>query len=154
VERPKLYSVLPCKLVKLLEIVLERIVFFRRKRKIRYAAVTKRGKICLVRIFNGIAAGGNAHSVSESLFRIGEYAEICAVGTIVNYSLRAYITDIGMCGPNFSVLGIKPECIIEKMTTGLPVKFIPSINAVTAHGIEVEIDKKTKKAISIRRITF
>ena len=29
----------------------------------------------------------------------------------------AYITDIGMCGPEESVLGIRPECIIEKMTT-------------------------------------
>ena len=57
-------------------------------------------------------------------------------------------------GRNFSVLGIKPECIIEKMTTGLPVKFIPSANPVTAHGIEVEIDRKTKKPTSIRRITF
>ena len=66
----------------------------------------------------------------------------------------AYITDIGMCGPQFSVLGIKPESIIEKMTTGLPVKFIPSTNPVVAHGIEVEIDRKTKKAVSIRRITF
>lgn len=66
----------------------------------------------------------------------------------------AYITDVGMCGPDFSVLGIKPECIIEKMTTCLPVKFIPSTNKVTAHGIIVEIDRKTKKAVSIERITF
>lgn len=66
----------------------------------------------------------------------------------------AYITDVGMCGPDFSVLGIKPECIIEKMTTYLPVKFVPSENKVTAHGILVEIDKETKKAVSIRRITF
>ena len=66
----------------------------------------------------------------------------------------AYITDVGMCGPDFSVLGIKPECIIEKMTTGLPVKFIPSENKVTAHGIVVEVDRNIKKAFSIERITF
>lgn len=66
----------------------------------------------------------------------------------------AYITDVGMCGPDMSVLGIKPECIIEKMTTYLPVKFIPSQNKVTAHGILVEIDKNLKKAVSIRRIIF
>ena len=66
----------------------------------------------------------------------------------------AYITDVGMCGPDFSVLGIKPECIIEKMTTGLPVKFIPGDNKITAHGINVEVDRKTKKAVSIERITF
>ena len=50
-----------------------------------------------------------------------------------------------MCGPEESVLGIRPECIIEKMTTYLPVKFIPSENKVTAHGILVEIEKQTKK---------
>ena len=66
----------------------------------------------------------------------------------------AYITDVGMCGPDFSVLGIRAESIIEKMTTGLPVKFIPSTNKVTAHGIIVEIDRKKKKATSIQRITF
>ncbi len=66
----------------------------------------------------------------------------------------AYITDIGMCGPDNSVLGIRPECIIEKMTMNWPVKFITSENKVTAHGILVEIDRKTKKAVSIERITF
>ena len=66
----------------------------------------------------------------------------------------AYITDVGMCGPDFSVLGIRPECIIEKMTTALPVKFVPSSNKITAHGILVDVDRKTKKAKSIQRITF
>ena len=88
-----------------------------------------------------------------SLF-YGTHTHIATADECILPKGTAYITDIGMCGPNFSVLGIKPECIIEKMTTGLPVKFIPSTNAVTAHGIEVEIDKKTKKATSIRRITF
>ncbi len=66
----------------------------------------------------------------------------------------AYITDIGMCGPDNSVIGIKPSCIIEKMTMNWPVKFIPSENKVTAHGILVDIDRMTKKAKSIERITF
>ncbi len=66
----------------------------------------------------------------------------------------AYITDIGMCGPDNSVIGIRPECIIEKMTMNWPVKFIPSENKITAHGIVVDIDRKTKKATSIERITF
>ena len=66
----------------------------------------------------------------------------------------AYITDIGMCGPDDSVLGIKPECIIEKMTTYLPVKFVPSENHVTAHGILVDVDPNKGKAVSIQRITF
>ncbi len=66
----------------------------------------------------------------------------------------AYITDIGMCGPDHSVIGIKPSCIIEKMTMNWPVKFVVSENPITAHGILVDIDRKTKKAVSIERITF
>ncbi len=66
----------------------------------------------------------------------------------------AYITDVGMCGPQNSVLGIEPSCIIEKMTTGLPVKFLPSQAPVTAHGVLVEVDRETKKARSIERVTF
>ncbi len=66
----------------------------------------------------------------------------------------AYITDVGMCGPDDSVLGIEPSCIIEMMTMNWPVKFIPSKNKITAHGILVDIDRKTRRATGIRRITF
>lgn len=34
-----------------------------------------------------------------------------------------YITDLGMTGPEESVLGVKTEIIIEKMTTKMPVRF-------------------------------
>lgn len=66
----------------------------------------------------------------------------------------AYITDVGMCGPDMSILGIEPPCIIEKLMTGLPVKFIPSENKITAHGAVLTVDKETKKAVSLERITF
>lgn len=84
----------------------------------------------------------------------GTHTHVATADECILPNGTAYITDVGMCGPDFSVLGIKPECIIEKMTTGLPVKFTPSQNKVTAHGIIAEIDNKTKKASSIQRITF
>ncbi len=34
-----------------------------------------------------------------------------------------YISDVGMTGPIHSVLGVKPELIIQKLTTKLPVRF-------------------------------
>lgn len=34
-----------------------------------------------------------------------------------------YVTDIGMTGPLHSVLGVSTERVIEKMRTGLPVRF-------------------------------
>lgn len=65
----------------------------------------------------------------------------------------AYVTDLGMCGPDDSVLGIEPQCIIEKMTTQMPVKFNLSKNPVTAHGalVTLDLDGKPEK---IERITF
>ena len=66
----------------------------------------------------------------------------------------AYITDVGMCGPDDSVLGIEPSCIIDMMTLHMPVKFGASSNKVTAHGILVEVDRKTRRATGIRRVTF
>ncbi len=34
-----------------------------------------------------------------------------------------FITDLGMTGPTDSALGVKLECVIEKLTTHLPVRF-------------------------------
>lgn len=34
-----------------------------------------------------------------------------------------YITDLGMCGPRESVLGVKPEVVVKKFKTLMPVRF-------------------------------
>ena len=62
-----------------------------------------------------------------------------------------YITDLGMCGPDDSVLGIKKENIIEKMTMHLPVKFDFSENHVTLHGAIFEYDTEAHKTVSVKR---
>ncbi len=45
-----------------------------------------------------------------------------------------YITDLGMCGADNSVLGIKKEKIIEKFITQYPVKFDIETDDITLHG--------------------
>lgn len=35
----------------------------------------------------------------------------------------AYITDLGMCGPIHSILGVEPEIVISKFLTQLPTRF-------------------------------
>ena len=63
----------------------------------------------------------------------------------------AFITDVGMCGPKSSVLGVSPECIIKKLTRHTPVKFVLSENRPEINGIAVEFDSNTKKAVDITR---
>lgn len=65
----------------------------------------------------------------------------------------AYISDIGMCGPRESALGVKPECVIERLTTNMPTKFQLSENPVCGQGIKVVFGADGRPK-SIERIVF
>jgi metallophosphoesterase (TIGR00282 family) len=64
----------------------------------------------------------------------------------------AYITDVGMCGPVQSVLGIEPELTIKKFKTNLPVRFENAQGEYAMNGVLLEIDEKNGKALSIERV--
>lgn len=59
-----------------------------------------------------------------------------------------YITDLGMTGPYYSVLGVSPEIVIEKLKTNLPVRFINPDGPCVLEGCLFEIDNKTGKTIN------
>lgn len=63
----------------------------------------------------------------------------------------AYITDIGMTGPYYSVLGVAPDRAIQKMKTNLPVRFVNEDGPCTIEGVVIDIDNKTGKASTIER---
>lgn len=63
-----------------------------------------------------------------------------------------FITDLGMTGPCRSVLGVKPELIIKKLRTKMPVRFDLSSGNCHLDGAIFEIDEKTGKTVSIKRI--
>ena len=50
----------------------------------------------------------------------------------------AAITDAGMTGPHDSVIGVKADLAIERMRTGLPVRFQPAEGGVRLEGVLVE----------------
>ncbi len=58
-----------------------------------------------------------------------------------------YITDIGMTGPLHSVLGVSTGLAIEKMKTGLPVRFKNEDGPCTIEGCLFDIDNKTGKTV-------
>lgn len=63
-----------------------------------------------------------------------------------------YITDLGMTGPYYSVLGVVPDLAIQKMRTQLPVHFQNEDGTCVLEGCLFEIDEKTGKTINIERI--
>lgn len=65
----------------------------------------------------------------------------------------AYLTDLGMCGPFYSVLGVKPEAVIRRFTTSLPTRFENAAGPACVCGAAIEIDEKSGKARAIERFT-
>jgi len=64
----------------------------------------------------------------------------------------AFLTDAGMTGPYDSVIGRKKEQILNRFITQMPTKFEMAENDVQLHGAIIEIDEKTGRAESIRRV--
>lgn len=65
-----------------------------------------------------------------------------------------YITDLGMCGPKHSVLGIKPELAIQKQKTHLPVRFENAEGEVLINGAVFEIDENTGKCVGVEIVNL
>jgi metallophosphoesterase (TIGR00282 family) len=64
----------------------------------------------------------------------------------------AYITDVGMCGPFDSVIGMEKETVISGFISQLPRKFEVAQDNVVLQGIIVEVDPTNGKAREIRRL--
>lgn len=64
-----------------------------------------------------------------------------------------FITDIGMCGPVDSVIGVRSELAIRKLMTKLPVRFENADGPCRIQGIVAEIDDRTKRTVKIERIS-
>jgi metallophosphoesterase (TIGR00282 family) len=64
----------------------------------------------------------------------------------------AYITDLGMCGPFDSIIGIERDVVINGFLTQLPRKFEVAQENVVLQGVIVDIDQSNGKAREIRRL--
>jgi metallophosphoesterase (TIGR00282 family) len=64
----------------------------------------------------------------------------------------AFLCDAGMCGPSESILGRAVEPIIARFVTNLPVQFPVAKGAIKIHGVLIDIDETTGRAVKIERI--
>jgi hypothetical protein len=62
----------------------------------------------------------------------------------------AYITDVGMCGVEDSVIGLDKEVALKRFLTGMPWNFEPAKGNATLHFVVIDIDDKGR-AIQILR---
>lgn len=64
----------------------------------------------------------------------------------------AFVSDAGMTGPFDSVIGRKKEQILSRFLTQMPTKFEMAEGDIQLHGVIIDIDEKTGKANSIKRV--
>src|SRR3984885_11950304 len=64
----------------------------------------------------------------------------------------AFICDVGMCGPTESVLGREIQPIIQRFCSSMPINFPVARGEVKLHGLMVDIDEESGRAIMVRRI--
>lgn len=65
-----------------------------------------------------------------------------------------YITDLGMTGPLYSVLGMERNMVIEKFLTGIPSRFEVADGASIISGCIFDIDEQTGKTVDILRVNI
>ena len=71
---------------------------------------------------------------------IGTHTHIQTNDARVQPGGTAAITDAGMTGPHDSVIGVRANLAIERMRTGMPVRFHPADGDVRIEGVLVECD--------------
>jgi metallophosphoesterase (TIGR00282 family) len=64
----------------------------------------------------------------------------------------AYITDLGMCGPFDSVIGMEKDTVIRGFLTQLPRQFEVAQDNVVLQGVIADIDEENGRALAIRRL--
>ena len=64
----------------------------------------------------------------------------------------AFITDVGMCGPIFSVIGTEREAVVTKFRTGMPRAFNVAKGPASFCAVIITVDDATGKATAIKRI--
>ncbi len=60
-----------------------------------------------------------------------------------------YLTDLGMCGPINSILGVDCSKVIERFRTRLPVRFETPEGECQLNGAVFTYDKKEKRCVSV-----
>ncbi len=63
-----------------------------------------------------------------------------------------FITDVGMTGPVVSCLGVKPELVVEKLRTKLPVRFAVADGPCAMDSVLFTLDDTTGRTVAVERI--
>jgi hypothetical protein len=65
----------------------------------------------------------------------------------------AYLSDIGMTGPVYSVIGFEPRTVLPRFLNGLPTRFEVGSGPVVFNAVQIDIDTSTGRALHVERVS-
>jgi metallophosphoesterase (TIGR00282 family) len=92
------------------------------------------------------------HCEGRATAVVGTHTHVQTADETVLAGGTAYITDVGMCGPRNSVLGMDRDIILRRFRTGLPEKFEVANEPGVISGVAINVRTDTGRATSIERI--
>lgn len=96
----------------------------------------------------GYHAEGRASAV------VGTHTHIQTADEKVLPGGTAYITDVGMTGPQNGVIGMDRDIVLRKFITGMPARFEVADGPGVIYGVVIEIERESGRALDIERIRF
>lgn len=83
---------------------------------------------------------------------VGTHTHIQTADETLQSQGTAYITDVGMCGAFDSILGMRKDVSLRRMTEMVPVRLHPATDDHRINGVFIEIEEKTGRATRIERV--
>jgi metallophosphoesterase (TIGR00282 family) len=83
---------------------------------------------------------------------VGTHTHIPTADETILPGGTAFLTDAGMAGPFYSVIGVIKEDVIRRFLTSIPSSFESASQDARLNGVFVEVDSQTGKAKQIERI--
>lgn len=92
------------------------------------------------------------HCSGRATAVVGTHTHVTTADERILPGGTAYITDVGMCGPQDSVLGMDREIILRRFRTCLPERFEVASEPGVISGVALSVERETGHAVEIVRI--
>lgn len=83
---------------------------------------------------------------------LGTHTHVQTADETILKNHTAYITDVGMTGPEDSVLGVTTDIAVDKLRFKTPVRFVESENPAFLNAVVLNIDNKLGISTKIARL--
>lgn len=94
------------------------------------------------------------HMDGQAVAVVGTHTHVSTADEQILPEGTAYITDVGMCGPWPSVLGMDREIILNRFRTGMPQRFEVANEPGVISGVVIDVLRESGRASHIERIRF